>query len=127
MNKVSQNKKPSIYGIVDDNEPEYIEDDFDGMIINPKYNSENVLKNAQAKLKQYEEECNKTQHNNNIDDIRQFKQKIFDTWHNKKYNHKNDIIYIPMIKPTFKQFHYKLQYYNDEIEYLKQIINNIKS
>jgi len=115
------------YGIVDDNEPEYIEDDFDGMIINPKYNSENELKNTQAKLKQYEEEYNKTQHNNNIDDIRQFKQKIFDAWKNKKYNHKNDIIYIPMIKPTFKQFHYKLQYYNDEIEYLKQIIDNIKT
>ena len=81
----------------------------------------------EAKLKQYEEEYNKTQHNNNIDDIRQFKQKIFDAWKNKKYNHKNDIIYIPMIKPTFKQFHYKLQYYNDEIEYLKQIIDNIKT
>ena len=32
-----------------------------------------------------------------------------------------------MIKPTFKQFHYKLQYYNDEIEYLKQLIDNIKT
>jgi hypothetical protein len=105
------------HGIVDDNEPEYIEDDIDGIIINPKYSRENELKNVQAKLKQYEEEHNKTQHNNNIDDIRQFIQKIFDAWKNKKYNHKNDIMFIPMIKPTFKQFHYKLQYYNDEIEY----------
>ncbi len=51
------------------------------MIINPKYNSENEFKNAQAKLKQYEEEYNKTQH----------------------------------------------EYYADEIEELKQLINNIKS
>ena len=53
------------------------------MIINPKYNSENELKNVQAKLKQYEEEYNETQDNNNIDDIKQFKQKIFDAWKNK--------------------------------------------
>ena len=32
-----------------------------------------------------------------------------------------------MIKPTFKQYHYKLQYYNDEIEVLKEYINNIKT
>ena len=32
-----------------------------------------------------------------------------------------------MIKPTFKQYHYKLQYYNDEIEELKEYINNIKT
>ena len=36
------------HGVVDDNEPEYIENDFDEMIINPKYNSENELKNAEA-------------------------------------------------------------------------------
>ena len=64
------------HGIVDDNEPEYIEDDFDGMIINPKYNCENELKNAQEKLKQYEEEYNKTQHEYYIDEIEELKQLI---------------------------------------------------
>ncbi len=39
------------HGIVDDNEPEYIESDLGDMIINPKYNSENELKNAEAKIK----------------------------------------------------------------------------
>ena len=64
------------HGIVDDNELEYIEDDFDGMIINPKYNCENELKNAQEKLKQYEEEYNKTQHEYYIDEIEELKQLI---------------------------------------------------
>ena len=32
-----------------------------------------------------------------------------------------------MIKSTFKQYHYKLQYYNDEIEELKNYINHIKT
>jgi hypothetical protein len=36
------------HGIVDDNEPEDIEDDFDGMIIYPKYDSENELKNVET-------------------------------------------------------------------------------
>ena len=36
------------HGIVDNNEPEYIEDDFDGMIIYPKYDSENELKNVET-------------------------------------------------------------------------------
>ena len=90
----------------------------------------NQLKNAEVKLKQYEEEYNKLQHNNDIDDIKQFKQKIFDAWKNKKYHHmgsniyipmnksgfkqkifdawkiKDHIMHIPMIKPTFKQYHY---------------------
>jgi hypothetical protein len=61
------------YGIVDDNEPEYIESDLGDMIINPKYNRENELNKAEAKLKQYEEEHNKIQ----IDEIKEFKPKIF--------------------------------------------------
>ncbi len=66
------------HGIVDeeeDNEPEYIESDFGGMIINPKYNINNQLKNAEAKLKQYEEEYIKTQHEYHIDKIKESKQK----------------------------------------------------
>ncbi len=43
------------HGIVDENEPEYIESDLGDMVINPKYNRENELKNVEAKLKQYEE------------------------------------------------------------------------
>ena len=43
------------------------------MIINPKYSNNNELKDAQAKLKEYEEEYNKIQ----IDEIQEFKQKIF--------------------------------------------------
>ena len=45
------------------------------MIINLKYNNRNKLQNVEAKLKQYEEEYNETQYNNNIDDLKQFKQK----------------------------------------------------
>ena len=62
--------------IVDDtsNEPEYIESDLGDMIVNLKYNN-STLQNVEAKLKQYEAEYNETQHNNNIDDIKQFKQK----------------------------------------------------
>jgi hypothetical protein len=44
---------------VEDNEPEFIESDFGDMIINPKYNNNNELKNVEAKLKKYEEEYNK--------------------------------------------------------------------
>ncbi len=32
-----------------------------------------------------------------------------------------------MIKPTFKKYHYKLQYYNDEIEELKKQINHFST
>ncbi len=46
------------------------------MIINPKYSNENELQNAQAKLKQYEEEYNKTQHEYYIDEIEELKQLI---------------------------------------------------
>ena len=124
-NIIKLNKE--FHGIIeeDDNEPEYIESDLGDMIINPKYSINNKLQNVEAKIKQYEE-YNNVQHNNHIDDIKQFKTKIFDMWRNKKYYHKNDIIYIPMIKPTFKQYHYKLQYYNDEIEQLTNQINHIK-
>jgi hypothetical protein len=31
------------------------------------------------------------------------------------------------MKPTFKEYHYKLQYFNNEIEFLYQVINNIKN
>jgi hypothetical protein len=58
------------HGFIDDNEPEYIEDDFDGMIIKPKYNSKNELQNAEAKLKQYEKEYNETQHEYYVDEIK---------------------------------------------------------
>ena len=53
---------------------EYIESDFGNMIINPKYKNDNDgLKNAQAKLRRYEEleEFNKIQ----IDEIKELKQK----------------------------------------------------
>ena len=60
------------HGIVDDNEPEYIEDDFEDMIINPKYNINNELQNVEAKLKQYEEKYNETQHEYYIDEINSF-------------------------------------------------------
>ena len=53
------------------------------MIVNLKYKGGNELNNVEAKLKKYEGEYNKTQHNNNIDDIKQFEQKIFDVWNNK--------------------------------------------
>ena len=43
------------------------------MIYNPKYNINNQLKNAEAKLKQYEEDYNKIQ----MDEIKEFKRKIF--------------------------------------------------
>ncbi len=45
------------------------------MIYNPKYNINNQLKNAEANLKQYEEEYIKTQHEYHIDKIKEFKQK----------------------------------------------------
>ena len=46
------------------------------MIINPKYNNNNELKNVEAKLKQYEEEYNKTQHEYYIDEINELKEYI---------------------------------------------------
>jgi hypothetical protein len=51
-------------------EPEYIEDDLDGMIINPKHSSDNELQNVvEARLKQYEKEYNESQHEYYIDEI----------------------------------------------------------
>ena len=35
---------------------------------------------------------------------------MFDAWKFKDF-----IINIPMIQPTFKEYHYKLQYFNNEI------------
>jgi hypothetical protein len=32
-----------------------------------------------------------------------------------------------MISSSFKKYHYKFQYYADEIKYLKEYINNMKS
>ena len=46
-----------------------------------------------------------------------FKQKIFDAWKIKDH-----IIYIPMIKSTYKEYHYKFKYYIDNIEELKKYI-----
>jgi hypothetical protein len=112
---------------VEDNEPQYIESEFEDMIINPKYNINNQLKNAEAKLKQYEEEYIKTQHEYYIDKIKEVKQQIFNVWSNKKYLKKGDIMHVPMITSSFKLYHYKLQYYVDEIKYLKEYINNIKT
>ena len=73
-NIIKLNKE--FYGIVDDNEPEYIESDLGDLIINPKYNRENELKNVEAKLKQYEEEYNETQHEYYIDEIKDLKELI---------------------------------------------------
>jgi hypothetical protein len=46
------------------------------MIINPKYNINNQLKNAEAKLKHYEEGYNKTQHEYCIDEIEDLNEYI---------------------------------------------------
>ncbi len=74
------NLNKEFHGIVDvdDNEPEYIESDLGDMIINPKYkfNKNKELENAEAKLKQYEEEYIKTQHEYYIDEIKELKEYI---------------------------------------------------
>jgi hypothetical protein len=51
--KIIKLNKELFHGFVDvgDNEPEYIEDDFDGFIINPKYSNNIEPKDAQAKSK----------------------------------------------------------------------------
>ena len=60
MNKnklIALNKKFHGYeDVEEDNEPEYIESDLGDLIIKPKYNNDKELKQAQAKLKPYEEE-----------------------------------------------------------------------
>ena len=53
--------------VEEDNEPEYIESDFGDLIINPKYNNDKELKQAQAKLKQYENEYNNIQPDDEMD------------------------------------------------------------
>jgi hypothetical protein len=68
---IKLNKEFHGFDYVEDTEPEYIESDLGDMIINPKYNINNELKNAEAKLNQYEEDYNKIQ----IDEIKDFKQK----------------------------------------------------
>ena len=73
-NIIKLNKE--FYGIVDDNEPEYIESDLGDMIVNLKYNIDNELRDAKAKLTQYEEEYNKTQHEYYIDEINKLKELI---------------------------------------------------
>ena len=60
----------------DDNEPEFIESDLGDMIINPKYNTKNQLKDLEAKLKECEEEYNIHQHPYYIDEINTLKDKI---------------------------------------------------
>ncbi len=67
----------------EDNEPQYFESDFGDMIYNPKYNINNQLKSAEAKLKTYNEDYIKIQHDYHIDNIKEFKQNIFDAWNNK--------------------------------------------
>ena len=74
---IALNKKFHGYeDVEEDNEPEYIESDFGDLIINPKYNNDKELKQAQAKLKQYENEYNKTQHEYYIDEINDLKEYI---------------------------------------------------
>ena len=70
---IKLNKEFHGFEDVEDNEPQYIESDFGVMIYNPKYNINNQLKNAEAKLKQYEEEYFKIR----MDEIKEFKRKIF--------------------------------------------------
>jgi len=50
---IKLNKEFHGFEDVEDNEPQYIESEFEDMIINPKYNMNNQLKNTEAKLKQY--------------------------------------------------------------------------
>ena len=83
------------------------------MIINPKYNNNNELKNVEAKLKQYEEEYNKIY----IDEIKEFKQKIFNVL--KCYVNDDDNK-IKELKVKLKQYEetYKIKkhYYNTIVE-----------
>ena len=77
------------HGVVDveDNEPEYIESDFGDLIINPKYNRNNELKDAEARLKQNEEDYERTQHEFYIDQINNLNELIE---HIKTYVSPND-------------------------------------
>ena len=59
---IKLNKEFHGFEDVEDNEPQYIESDFGDMIFNPKYNMNNQLKNAEAKVQQYEEEYYITHH-----------------------------------------------------------------
>ena len=77
-NIITLNKKfHGFEDVEEDNEPEYIESDLGDMIINPNYNKNNELQNTEAKLKQSEEEYNNIEHKYYIDEIKEFKQKIF--------------------------------------------------
>ena len=69
--------------VEEDNEPEYIESDFGDLIINPKYNNDNDLKNAKAKLKQYEEEYNNIQPD---DEMIELKHVLMDVLLKKYHN-----------------------------------------
>ena len=60
----------------EDNEPEFIESDLGDIIINPKYNTKNELKDLEAKLKKCEEEYNIHQHPYYIHEINTLKEKI---------------------------------------------------
>ncbi len=72
---IKLNKEIHGFEDVQDNEPQCIESEFGDMIYNPKYNINNQLKNAEAKLKQYEEEYIRTQDEYQIDKIKELKQK----------------------------------------------------
>ena len=71
-----------------DDEPEYIESDLGDMIINPKYSSNNELKNAEEKLKICEEAYKNTQHEYYINEINYLKELINDL---NKYKRVYDI------------------------------------
>ncbi len=79
------------------------------MIINPKYNNNNELKNVEAKLKQYEEEYNKIY----IDEIKEFKQKIFNVL--KCYVNDDD--------NKIKELKVKLRQYEETYKIKKQYYN----
>ena len=77
--KLNRNKiiklNKEFHGFVDeDDEPEFIESDLGDLIINPNYNNE--LKDAEAKLKKYEDEYKRTQHEYYIDEINKLKELI---------------------------------------------------
>ena len=117
----------------DDNEPEFIESDFGDMIINPKYNNDNELKHAQAKLKQYEEEYNKTQHEYYVDEIKDLEECInnIKTYEspNKKPKYNIDNSFTPAFIEYFCK-EYGISHYAFDINktcFMKYVHKNQKS
>jgi hypothetical protein len=92
------------YGFEDvEDEPQYIQSDLGDMIINPKYNINNQLKNAEVKLKQYEEEYKLLK----IDDVEV-----------------EDVIDIQDIETKLKQCE---EEYKDKNEYYINVLNQFKT